>query len=270
MAGPTLSEYAVQILTTKDADEKSRLTKEAVEKWNSGQITQVGAAAAPSDPGRPDNVKIIPAGKMPKRGAGTLANRIALLHSLVHIENVAIDLTWDIMVRFTHYNMPKGFYDNFVKIAGDECKHYTLLNDRLKELGSYYGELPAHAGLWESAMETAHDLYARLAIEHMVHEARGLDVTPKTIEKFRNGGDEQTATLLEDILKDEITHVTAGLTWFTYLCEHSTPPKPTIPTFTATVRAHFRGLLKPPFNTDARLTAGMTEDWYLPLTLPAQ
>lgn len=77
---------------------------------------------------------------MPKRGAGTLANRIALLHSLVHIgmvspppptiaflliahtENVAIDLTWDIIVRFTSYNMPKGFYDNFVKIAGDESK----------------------------------------------------------------------------------------------------------------------------------------------------
>lgn len=34
----------------------------------------------------------------------------------------------------------------------------------------------------------------------MVHEARGLDVTPKTIEKFRGGGDKQTADLLEEIL----------------------------------------------------------------------
>jgi hypothetical protein len=31
-----------------------------VEKWNSGQISQIGSAAAPSEPGRPDNVKIIP------------------------------------------------------------------------------------------------------------------------------------------------------------------------------------------------------------------
>lgn len=51
--------------------------------------------------------------------------------------------------------MPKEFYDNWVKIAGDESKvssinssyfvvlifpqHYSLLNNRLKELGSFYG-----------------------------------------------------------------------------------------------------------------------------------
>jgi len=267
---PTLCDYAVQVLLTKDADEKSRLTAEVVNKWKNGEITEVGSNEAPNEPGRPDNVQILAAGKMPKRGAGTLANRIALLHSIVHIESVAIDLTWDIIVRFTRYNMPKAFYDNFVKIAGDESKHYTLLNNRLKELGSYYGELPAHAGLWESAQETAHDLYARLAIEHMVHEARGLDVTPKTIEKFRSGGDKQTADLLDEILVDEITHVTAGQTWFTYLCEHASPPQEPIPSFIKTVRKHFRGLLKPPFNTDARLKAGMTDDWYLPLTVPPQ
>jgi len=33
------------------------------------------------------------------------------------------------------------------------------------------GALPAHEGLWQSASDTAHDLMARLAIEHMVHEA---------------------------------------------------------------------------------------------------
>jgi uncharacterized ferritin-like protein (DUF455 family) len=62
---------------------------------------------------------------------------------------------------------------------------------------------------------------ARLAIEHMVHEAStyrlrtdtwdrancncflagGIDVTPKTIEKFRNAKDEISATLLEEILR---------------------------------------------------------------------
>lgn len=55
------------------------------------------------------------------------AARISLLHSLVHIENVAIDLTWDIIARFTHYNLPKEFYDNFVKIAADESKVCTTL-----------------------------------------------------------------------------------------------------------------------------------------------
>lgn len=44
--------------------------------------------------------------------------------------------------------------------------------------------------LWESAATTAHSLPARLAVEHCVHEARGLDVLPSTIAKFRNNGDE--------------------------------------------------------------------------------
>lgn len=47
------------------------------------------------------------------------------------------------------------------------------------ELGSFYGSMPAHDGLWESAAATAHSLAARLAVESCVHEARGLDVLPQ-------------------------------------------------------------------------------------------
>lgn len=54
---------------------------------------------------------------------------------------------------------------------------------RLRELGSEYGALPAHEGLWESAAATAHSLPARLAVESCVHEARGLDVLPQTISR---------------------------------------------------------------------------------------
>jgi hypothetical protein len=57
-----------------------------------------------------------------------------------------------------------------------------------------------HHRLWESASKTAHSLPARLAVEHCVHEARGLDVLPSTVHKFRSNGDEQTASLLEDVI----------------------------------------------------------------------
>jgi uncharacterized ferritin-like protein (DUF455 family) len=50
---------------------------------------------------------------------------------------------------------------------------------RLVELGTFYGSMPAHDGLWESAAATAHSLAARLAVESCVHEARGLDVLPQ-------------------------------------------------------------------------------------------
>ena len=37
-------------------------------------------------------------------------------------ENMAIDLAWDIIARYSHNNLPKEFYDDFVKIAEDEAR----------------------------------------------------------------------------------------------------------------------------------------------------
>lgn len=53
-------------------------------------------------------------------------------------------------------------------------------------------------------METAHDLKARLCIEHIVHEGHGLDVSPITIAKFSSNGDKKSADLLQVILKVKI------------------------------------------------------------------
>lgn len=70
--------------------------------------------------------------------------------------------------------MPRDFFTDFVKVAQDEGRHFSLLAKRLEELGSFYGALPAHDGLWDSAMDTSKDLLARLAIEHCVHEVSHL------------------------------------------------------------------------------------------------
>lgn len=73
--------------------------------------------------------------------------------------------------------------------------------------------------------------------------------------------------LLETIEIDELTHVTAGLHWFKYVCAHASPAVEPIGKFHAIVRANFRGSLLPPFNTEARTKAGFTEEWYLPLAV---
>src|SRR3546814_15164961 len=52
----------------------------------------------------------------------------------------------------------------------------------------------------------------------MVLEARGLDVTPATVDRFRAVGDEASARILERILRDEIRHVAAGTKWFESGC----------------------------------------------------
>jgi uncharacterized ferritin-like protein (DUF455 family) len=49
--------------------------------------------------------------------------------------------------------------------------------------------------------------------------ARGLDVNPDTIEKFRKAGDDYAVVRLEEIHADEIGHCARGHRWFSYLCE---------------------------------------------------
>ena len=167
------------------------------------------------------------------------------------------------------YRMPDAFIDDFVRIAREEAKHFSLLEQRLKQLDSCFGALPVHNGLWESASSTAHDILSRLAIVHMVHEARGLDVNPATIAKFERAGDTESAAILTIIHNEEIGHVSAGHCWFDRVCGdvHGIADRSEkIERFQELVRALFAGVLKPPFNKQDRASAGLSEDWYLPLT----
>lgn len=289
----TLVAAAIRILNTADPSEKARLGDEVAAKWLQGLIaTSYDPAvdlAVPDRPARLSNVKLVSPGLMPKLGkAGSLQSRQAIVHSLVHTESWAIDLSWDIIARFgKQEKMPREFFMDFVKVAQDEGRHFTLLAARLEELGSSYGALPAHDGLWDSAAATSKDLLARLAVEHCVHEARGLDVLPTTISRFRNGGDNETADLLEKVVyPEEITHCAAGVKWFKYLCSRSRSPEMdfdivediprqatleendgVIRKFHVLVRRHFRGILKPPFNEKARKAAGFGPQWYEPLAV---
>lgn len=269
----SLTYWASKILCTPDPEEKAKLTHQVQELWNSEKITEIGDTGPPVQPSRKENLTIVQPGRIKRGKGGTLASRIALLHSLANIEQWAIDLSWDIVARFpafqlqTGERLPKEFFSDFVKVAGDEAKHYCLLEKRLVELGSHFGDLPVHNGLWQSASDTAHDLLGRLAIVHMVHEARGLDVHPQTLQRFLAQGDESSAQVLEVIYTDEITHVAAGLKWFTYIC--NLEQRDCLSTFHEMVPLYFRGYLKPPFNTEGRKSAGMSEEWYLPLVKPS-
>jgi uncharacterized ferritin-like protein (DUF455 family) len=59
----------------------------------------------------------------------------AIIHSLTHIECVAVDLAWDAIARFgcdSSYQLPRAFFDDFVAVAEDEARHFQLLAGRLQ------------------------------------------------------------------------------------------------------------------------------------------
>ncbi|WP_029006895.1 ferritin-like domain-containing protein [Azospirillum halopraeferens] len=261
---PTLSDAARAVLDTAVPTGKVALTHAFAAAWRDGRITAVGTTPLPDRPARPDRPELKLPRDMPKRGrGGSMANRIALLHALAHIELNAIDLAWDLVGRFPAEGLPKPFLDDWVQVADDEARHFAMLDARLNALGSGYGDLPAHDGLWQAAQVTAHDVAARLAVVPMVLEARGLDVTPDTIARLKGFGDGESAALLQTICDDEVTHVAAGRRWFGYVCAaRGVDP---VATWQDLVRRHFRGVLKRPFNTAGRSAAGFGPEFYEPV-----
>ena len=268
----TLAEMAVEVLTTADGRQKTALGRAHAATWfaarAAGTPLPVGQAKPPDFPARPDRPELLSPRDVPRRKPGSPEGRIALLHAVAHIELNAVDLHWDIIARFTGQPMPPGFYDDWVKAADEEAKHFNLMCDCLEFLGSHYGALPAHAGMWRAAEDTAHDLLARLAVVPMVLEARGLDVTPGMIDIFRKAKDEGAVAALETIYAEEVGHVAYGSKWFNWLCgRDGTDPKDV---FHALVRRYFHSTLKPPFNEEKRAEAGLPPDFYWPLTEEAE
>jgi uncharacterized ferritin-like protein (DUF455 family) len=264
----TLAEMAVAVLTTADGRAKTRLSRENAETWfaarDAGSPLPVGQAAPPLHPARPERPELLQPRDVPRRRPGSEAGRLALLHAVAHIELNAVDLHWDIIARFTDQPMPMGFYDDWVKAANDESRHFNLICDCLEALGSHYGALPAHAGMWRAAEDTVGDLPGRLAVVPMVLEARGLDVTPGMIDTFRKAGVTQAVSALEVIYAEEVAHVAYGAKWFNWLCGRAgLDPKDE---FHRLVRRYFHATLKPPFNEEKRAEAGLPPDFYWPLS----
>ncbi|MXP37728.1 DUF455 family protein [Erythromicrobium ramosum] len=256
----TIARAIRSALLTADPRAKCFATRQVARDWRKGALTWEFDVAMPDQPAWPDAPELLAPGQMPKRRkGGSERGRIALWHSLAHIEFVAIDLALDMAGRFGA-EMGREFVSDFMDVAADEAMHFALLARKLEQLGSHYGALPAHAGLWEAAHATRDDVAARLAVVPMVLEARGLDVTPATLDRVRASGDEGGAKILTRILDDEIRHVAAGTKHF-LRCAQLTQSEPES-LWQNLVKRHFKGHVKPPFNDSARLAAGLSRGFY--------
>lgn len=265
MTEPTVAGAIRAALLTADPHAKVMAARKAARDWRLGRLVCRFDVPMPDRPARPAEPELLAPNRMPRRGrGGSERGRIALWHALAHIEFSAIDLALDAAGRFGA-ELGEAFTGDFLAVAADEAMHFALLERRLRALGSHYGALPAHDGLWDAAHETRHDSAARLAIVPMVLEARGLDVTPITLERLRAAGDRPGERLLIRILDDEIRHVALGTKHFIAICA-SRGESPEI-LWKTLVKRHFRGAVKPPFNDSARLAAGLSRSFYESLAL---
>ena len=111
--------------------------------------------------------------------------------------------------------MSKEYYKDWLEVASEEIKHFTLLNTSLQELGFSYGDFPVHQNLFNAMRATDHSISHRMGLVHRALEANGLDANPFVIQKLNQVRHKDNITqILDLILKDEISHVGKGDKWW--------------------------------------------------------
>lgn len=255
-----LYQACYQCLMENNLLKKQDCAKQLYADWNAGLYeleSREGAIAVQSIPipGCPSKPELVPLNQLKRRKLSTDKGRATLLHAIAHIEFNAINLALDAIYHFR--GMPDDYYQDWLQVASEEAYHFSLLEQRLQQMGYEYGDFPAHNGLWKSCIETDHDVMVRMALVPRVLEARGLDVTPGIMAKLKSVGDQQSVDILKIILQDEIGHVRIGSRWFHYCCEQRqvNPEK----TFLKLIDEYLQGGLRGPFYEEARLQAGFSK-----------
>ena len=211
-----------RILVTPDPYEKIAHFNHFYEKFQNGKLhfEHTQPSKIFDEPSFANYCKVVAPTEVPRRSRfGTKEGRAVLLHAIAHIEYSAIDLALDAAYRFK--NMPQVFYRDWLEVAADECRHFVMIDELLKELGYTYGDFAVHQGLFDAGRATL-NLKERMAVVPRYLEANGLDANPKIIEKLKKFKDPFVTKMLqalEIILEEEVEHVHKGDRWFRWACE---------------------------------------------------
>ncbi|MCU7959359.1 MAG: ferritin-like domain-containing protein [gamma proteobacterium symbiont of Bathyaustriella thionipta] len=202
----------------------------------------------------PVNLKLTHPRNLPRRSLQSREGQAAMIHAIAHIEYNAINLALDAVYRYR--DMPADYYIDWLRVADEEAHHFSLLAERLADLGYEYGDFPAHTGLWDMAQKTAAHALHRMALVPRAMEARGLDVTPGIMRRFEQIKDDKTVAALRIIQEEEVGHVEIGTKWFHYLCRQQNK-NPQV-TWMELYDHYLGGIVRPPLNLQARELAGFS------------
>ena len=255
-----LRETSLAILANTNVESKVSHLANLFDEYQAGRIVVNLSSDLDNQnnclPGRPVKPDLVAPKFVPKRKMDTVEGRAILWHSLAHIEFNAMNLALDAIWRFP--NMPKAYYEDWLRVAKEESYHFSLINRHLQSFGFSYGDFPAHNSLWEMVERTADSVIARMALVPRTMEARGLDAVPEIRDRFKQIKDDRAVEILEIILHDEIGHVLVGNRWFNFLCANDKLSP--IATYRELAERYCAPTLRGPFNFDAREQAGFTAE----------
>lgn len=138
-------------------------------------------------------------------------SRGVLLHFFANHELLAAELMALAILKFP--NAPRAFREGLAQTLREEQLHTRWYVNRMQQCGICFGQYPLNRFFWDvvSNMETPFDYVSRLSL---TFEQANLDYARHYANVLREAGDRASASILNRIYHDEISHVGYGLHWF--------------------------------------------------------
>jgi uncharacterized ferritin-like protein (DUF455 family) len=121
---------------------------------------------------------------------------------------------------YEHPTMPWAFHQAMARQASDEARHAMIITRLMSARGFRHGDFPVSTASYDGLYEFApcepgsrKELLWRMLIRQTFEEGLAIDNLAFEIERRKAAGQEDIATGLEYILRDEVFHARSGLHW---------------------------------------------------------
>jgi uncharacterized ferritin-like protein (DUF455 family) len=146
--------------------------------------------------------------------------RAACLHRFAGHELLAVEIMAFALLAFP--DAPKHFRRGVAQTLKEEQVHVRLYLKRMEEMGIRLTDLPLYRNFWNYTPFLKTPLQY-LSVMSLTFEMANLDFAPMYGASFAKHGDTASAALMQQILKDELAHVSFGYSWLKKLKNKEVP-----------------------------------------------
>ena len=183
--------------------------------------------------------------------------RAVCLHRFAGHELLAVEIMAQALLAFP--TAPKHFRKGIANTLREEQEHVRLYINRMEALGLKFGDLHLYRHFWAYVPHLTCPI-RYVSLMSLTFEMANLDFAPMYGKSFSRAGDELSAALMQQILEDEIKHVSFGMNWLKKLKSAELSEWETwnqnLPPLMTPKRA--KGFV---LHEESRQRAGVSEEW---------
>lgn len=202
-----MREWAIRILSA-DCLEEKLISPDVLTDHDPGSCLLF------NEPTRPSHMQLKKRSKKEKlpsfQDLNKQENRAICLHRFAGHELLAVEIMAQALLAFPE--APKAFRKGVAHTLIEEQGHVKLYIKRMQEMSLQFGELPLFRHFWNHVPYlTSPTRY--VSVMSLTFEMANLDFAPLYKKYFHHFDDDESAQLMDQIIRDEINHVSFGFRW---------------------------------------------------------